>query len=247
MTVVKFAKETDLCAAFLEGVDQRLWTAYAETAGWDLLMVRKADGFQIGIQAKLRLNTDVINQAIERYHSWSPLQPGPDCRAVLVPQSNGFTDICAYLGIVVVVVRPGYYGSPRWAVTPPLPPTSRDVHLTREWPEWAPDRRHDLPEYIPDVPAGASAPVQLTDWKIKALKIAVLLAERGFVTRKDFAALKVDPRRWIAGEWLVRDGQKMTKGRLCPDFRKQHPKVYEQIAADAKWRPKPEPESEGLL
>ena len=59
-----FASEADLCAAFLA------WAArtapgvacYAEWAGWDILLVYP-EGFQLGIQAKLRLNAEVIGQA----------------------------------------------------------------------------------------------------------------------------------------------------------------------------------------
>jgi hypothetical protein len=38
---------------------------YPETEGWDILLVRVSDGFQIGIQAKLALNIGVINQCLE--------------------------------------------------------------------------------------------------------------------------------------------------------------------------------------
>ena len=54
-----FAKESDLCAAFLASLPEG-WTAYPETAGFDILLGREVDGFQIGIQAKLRLNAKVI-------------------------------------------------------------------------------------------------------------------------------------------------------------------------------------------
>jgi hypothetical protein len=80
-----FATEVALCSAFIACVDKRVWCPYPETAGWDILLVRRSDGFQIGIQAKLRLGLDVINQAIESRGSWHSTAPGPDCRAVLVP------------------------------------------------------------------------------------------------------------------------------------------------------------------
>jgi hypothetical protein len=49
-----------------------------------------------------------------------------------------------------------------------------------------------LPSYAPDVIAGAFAPVRLTPWKIKALKIAAPIELR---TRADFKHLGLDPRR----------------------------------------------------
>ena len=79
-----FETEAALGAAYLATIDAERWISYPETAGWDILLVRRADGFQIGIQAKQRMNTDVINQTIEGNRMFSYSQRGPDCRAVLV-------------------------------------------------------------------------------------------------------------------------------------------------------------------
>ena len=89
MATKPFPTEAALCAQFIELIDKRIWTPYAETQGWDILLVRRVDGFQIGIQAKLSLNIDVIAQAIESSGHWSATAAGPDCRAVLVPEAAG--------------------------------------------------------------------------------------------------------------------------------------------------------------
>ncbi len=231
-----FATEVDLCARFIAAVPET-WTAYAETAGWDVLLVRKEDGFQIGIEAKLRLNLEVINQAIEQRCSFYSEVEGPDCRAVLVPHDSqgGFGAIAKYIGVTVIRCYPEsrHYS----AFTPPLPGSK---FADDDWHEWLPMRRHKLPEYVPDVPAGASAPVQLTPWKIAALKIAVIMEKRGYVTRSDFKHLKIDHRRWTAAEsgWLRPDNGVYVRGNHWPDFKGQHPNVYAQIIADApKWMP----------
>ncbi len=66
-----FKTEAELCAAFIEYAQRgEAWTAYAETCGWDILLVRKADGFQIGIQAKLNYNMKVLSQCLETWHNW---------------------------------------------------------------------------------------------------------------------------------------------------------------------------------
>jgi hypothetical protein len=77
------------------------------SAGWDILLVRKADGLQIGIQAKLRCNVDVINQTLEEYGTWSADKAGPDCRAILVPYSEarGFDRIAHYIGFTIIGCR----------------------------------------------------------------------------------------------------------------------------------------------
>lgn len=191
-----FETEAALCAAFIASIDTRYWTAYPETANWDVLLVRKEDGFQIGIQAKLRMNTEVINQALDEYGSWSAAAPGPDCRALLVPIASGFGRICTHLGLEVITPWGPYKG--QWRFDPPLP-DQPNSYVSDHWKEWAPASRHKLPDYVPDVIAGSPSPVKLTDWKIKAIKLAVLLEKRGVVLRTDFKHLNLDHRRGCMG------------------------------------------------
>jgi hypothetical protein len=232
-----FKSEVDLCSAFIEAVNRQHpgeWIPYAETEGWDILLVRVKDGFQIGIQAKLAFNIAVINQCLE--HWYSPKEIGPDCRAVLVPRYEGseFQSICLYVGLTIINVFPKV---PR-RFEPKLPTIKHGTQNPR-WHEWCPLERHPLPCYIPDVIAGAPAPVRLTQWKIKALKIAALLEIRGYVLRPDLKHLGLDPRRWTARDgWLVASPRGYVSGKYTPNFAKQHPIVYAQIKTDFdKWAP----------
>lgn len=239
--VKHFATEAALCAAFIAEIGPA-WTAYAETAGWDVLLVRN-DGFQIGVQAKLRLNAHVISQALEDYGSWSADKPGPDCRAVLVPENEtgDFQTIASYIG--VVVIRMGVPGSryrPAWErkhYTPLLPGELRESGDTT-WHEWAPAKRHKLPEYVPDVPAGTPSPRLLSQWKIKAIKVAITVERRGYITRADFRHLSFDHRQLLGPGlgWLTPGDGGFVRSTLMPDLKKQYPRAYDQIAADAdKW------------
>lgn len=235
-----FATEVELCARFVQGVDQEKWIVFAETASWDLLLVRREDGFQIGIQAKLKLNLKVIEQTVEHFYS-SPTSPGPDCRAVLVPASEGLHEsITSHIGITVIRVRATAAFVSH--IFDPQLPTIKDRGWRDRWHEWCPTERHKLPEYVPDVLAGKPSPTQLTDWKIKAMKIAILLEHRGYVTRADFKALHIDHHRWLKpASWLIVENGRYVRGRM-PDFKAQHPTVWEQIATDiAKWMPKDDP------
>jgi hypothetical protein len=242
---MSFASEADLCAAFIARLPKG-WTAYPETGGFDIVLVRDDDGFQIGIEAKLKLNAKVIEQAVEGGAWYYAGGSGPDCRAVLVPDGRtGFNAVCAALGITVIrlnMVTNGYQrlwgcGSPQrfW---PGLPSRNEGC---REWFERAPMQRISLPDYVPDVTAGASAPTALTVWKIKAIKIAITLERRGYVTRADFKHHQINISRWIApyAGWLVLDGEKRwIRGPHLPDFRAQHPRNYAEIDADiARWAP----------
>jgi hypothetical protein len=235
----KFATEAELCAAFIAALPEG-WTAYAETAGHDILLVRAADGFQIGIQAKLKFNAHVLSQTIDDSYAAAD-RPGPDCRAVLVPSGEVqryLSHIAQHCGVTVLTVKPGELKS-KWEkrFAPSLPEigTSLAWSAERDWHEMAPSKRHKLPAYVPDVAAGAPAPLQLTDWKIKAIKIAVLLDVRGYAARSDFSHLHLDHRRWLGPEnlWLVVEDGKLVKGPRMPDFKAQHPKVYAQIKAEA--------------
>lgn len=234
-TAARFESEAALCAAFIAAIGPD-WTAYAETEGWDILLVRKADGFQIGIEAKLSLNATVLLQALEDY-TWEYSKFGPDCRAVLVPWSDvtgGLTEIAARLALTVIRASIDPYSTK--ATFDPRLPTERDRWSQRDWHELCPQARHPLPEYVPDVAAGTSAPIQLTAWKIAAMKLAILLETRGYLTRTDFKVLHVDPRRWMDNRWLVAGPQGLVAGDRFPQFKTEHPRVYGEIAADAaKW------------
>lgn len=230
-----FATEVELCAAFLAALPAG-WTAYNETAGWDILLVRDADGFQIGIQAKLKFNLAVLHQAIETsVGKWSS-GVGPDCRAVLIPEGEGrLGSIGAYLCLTTIEVRAPGHSRQAQAFTPELPDDKNGWRS--RWFEMAPTKREVLPAYVPDCKAGDKAPLQLTDWKIKALKIAATLELRGWVTRDDFRHIDIDHRRWQSGQWIVVDMEsgRWVKGpKYWPDFAAQHPRNYAEIKADAE-------------
>lgn len=216
-----FATEAALCAAFIAWARGRGWVPYAETAGWDVLLVAP-DGTQIGVQAKLRLNLKVVAQALDDH--WAHLQPeGPDFRAVLVPWSTAVSEgagtICAALGLQVIAQRG----------------RDPDLDFCTRWHYWAPERRIVLPDYVPDVVAGSPAPVQLTKWKVAALRLFARLQIRGYLTRADFRAEHVDARRWLLPRSWLKPGPEPgtfvandAPGAAVP-VSAQHPEVFPKI------------------
>ena len=232
--VAKFETEAALCAAFIAAVaTEGKWRSFSETGGWDILLVREADGVQIGIEAKLTLNAKVIDQSLPSPFNYG--ETGPDYRAALIPgyATGSFGRVCGALGITVLRYGPGSL-----RIDPTLPLAGRRTWIDPNWHEWAPLRRVAVPDYIPDVPAGAPAPLTLTPWKVAAIKICVLLEERP-VTRSDFKHLGIDPRRWTSPwpGWLRPTEKGYVADRL-PDFKAQHPRNYEEIKADKeKWMP----------
>jgi hypothetical protein len=232
-----FATEADLCAAFIARLGDG-WVAYAETEGWDILLARRSDGCQVGIEAKLKLNAHVLAQSLEGLaRNWREI--GPDYRAVLVPQYaevRGVKEIAHHIGIGVLSMPVDGHGGSYSRL-----PTAPHTWVNDSWHEWAPSERHKLPEFVPDVAAGASGPVQLSDWKVRALRLLAILEIRGVVHRADFKALSLDPRRWTDRfpGWLKPTPNGYVAGSL-PPFRIQHPKVYAEIVATAsEWMPPP--------
>lgn len=231
-----FTTEAALCTEFIaHATKSGDWIAYAETGNWDIVLVRKVDGFQIGIQAKLVLNPKVLDQALpDRY--WDFATNGPDCRALLVPSgcAAGLARICDFLGLTVIRQHPpeSRFFAHRFDPELPLPAGyAYSEYQNRHWHEWSPVERVKLPEIVPDVVAGSSAPVQLTDWKIRALKLCVLLETRP-VSRSDFKALGLDASRWL-NFWLKKTDAGYVETPSMPNFRAQHPVNYAEIKSDA--------------
>ncbi|WP_192242895.1 hypothetical protein [Mesorhizobium silamurunense] len=243
-----FKTEADLCSAFIASLPKG-WTAYAETQGYDILLVRVEDGLQIGVEAKLRLNAEVVVQALEDW-GYNAMAAAPDFRAALVPSTRcgkGFSEICSKLGITVIRMRhpDDEYGLRGWrppAFAPDLPDKRLNEYWggrERDWYDWCPATRLELPEYIPDVAAGASAPVALTQWKIRAIKLMIILERRGYVTKADFKHVQIDHSRWTRG-WLEHGAERgqFVAGKYTPDLKAQHPVNWAQIEADfEKWKP----------
>lgn len=254
MKTPRYETEAALCADFIawvkasagkfnQGVKTPVWTPYAETADWDILLVAE-DGTQIGVQAKLKFNMKVLAQSIP--DSWDDWRgTGPDYRAVLVPEHNVTHErICAALGLKMIARQSRSWGPPEFS-----PGLDMAASWCGGWHYWSPAKHHVLPEFVPDVTAGASGPVQLTKWKIAALRIVATLDVRGHVTRQDFRNYGVDPRRWTGpGGWLKTTevpGQYVRGDGL--DFDRQHPDVYAQILAEVKAKHAPPVEHGGQI
>lgn len=257
---VTFETEAALCQAFLRNLPPE-WIAYPETAGWDILLVHRVGGWQVGIEAKLQLNAKVIAQAIDGLRQ----ADGPDFRAVLVGKvvAENAT-IAKALGLTVI--RPQGLQQSRFAKAKPkahpwewfgphiptfrpdLPEAESLVRIGEWWGDWDradwfdrfPTWRHKLPDYVPEVAAGVPSPMILSDWKIKAMRVCQWVERNGTITRAQFKALGIDPSRWMTGAWLkpgAARGEWVAGPRFpAEQFRREHPSIWEKIADDwATW------------
>lgn len=253
-----YTTEAELCTAFIDwvkkengcarrGVAAPVWTPYAETAGFDILLVAD-DGTQIGIEAKLKFNMKVLAQTLPDCWDYYADRPGPDYRAVLVPKFDSDQErICGALGLLMISTK-GWGREFR----PDMTPARSDLNATM-WHSWNPSERCKLPEYLPDVQAGCPAPLQLTEWKVKALRILATIDARGYVTKQDFKTHRVDPRAWVGHQGLLIPGAhpgQFIRGKA--NFDKHHPVVFSQILAEvraevAKETPPPAPAQPALF
>lgn len=253
-----FASEAAMCVAFIAALPEG-WTAYPETAGFDIVLVRDVDGVQIGVEAKKSLNAKVLVQVMESDCIFGQ-GVGPDFRAALVPAGAAGYDMKAIaqrLGITVIEVKSAedveseatidqrLYGIRNYRrevapFKPELPDLKNQYRGERTWIDFCPPKRCALPDYVPDVTAGSAAPVQLSDWKIKAIKICILLERRGTVSMTDFKHIKIDRTRWLGMGWLGLGESRgvYVVGAHPLDLRKQHPVNFAQIEADFdRWKP----------
>ena len=226
----RFDSEAEMCAAFIRYIEnQSAWRAYPETAGYDIVFHDPSRDLFVGVEAKQSLCADVLAQIAEGLHdSWSS-RADVNFRAVLVPEggTSGVARLARALGVTVIRARDARHVRPPFSDTLP-----GDGYVASCWVEWPIVRRLTLPGYVPDVVAGSPAPVKLTEWKIAAIKIAVILEKRGFVRTEDFAALRVSMSRWTQCGWIKRRERGVYVAEALPDFRAQHPVNFAEIEAE---------------
>lgn len=256
-----FPTEAALCDCFIESIRELGgWTVYPETAGFDILCVYDATGHQLAVEAKLQLNAKVAQQILPGHYMGFGEEgvAGPDFRAVIVPAiteaSAGIEEMLGILGVQVWTPSHDYRSGKMsyettWSFRAALNKhgyhsvdrrqyDSANGELSRHdmaWHDWNPPRRCELPELVPSVRAGVPAPVQLTPWKIGALRVLADLEIHGFVTAKSVRDRGIDARRFCASDgWLAPLGSGRWGIGSIPRFDQQHPKEYAEILAAAR-------------
>lgn len=194
--------ESQLCKDFTHWISDLGWTAYPETGGWDILLSAGDDpkrlvntteegfkkGSQVGVQAKLQGNLQVLAQCLAQ--SGAPV-------ALVGRASEDFVAVARHIGICVVAQEKQVrvFGRKKWAANSISP-----FHIIGYVQgNWTP--HHELPPVVPDLPAGGRSPRQLTEWRIKALKMAKKLMTGQEVTNLTFKELKLFRRRWLDNKW----------------------------------------------
>jgi hypothetical protein len=232
----RFPTESALCDEFTALARTFGYRVYPECSGWDLLLVDAGTGLQVGVQAKLKANPEVLLQAL-RPSDFS--KRGPDVHAVLVAdhlQSSAWCSIARELRLLVIAGTDWVYWKPMLRSYGDYRPRPVEFPV-RELIELAPRWEHSEREWVPDfevhgMSGGASGPRQLTPWKIAAVKLCRTLRIRGYLTRADFERAHVSIQRWVyaPNPWLrsERHGKQfryIATGHPLPDD------LYPEVAA----------------
>lgn len=190
--------ESELCADFMSWAREQGHRCYPEWAGWDILVVAP-DGTQIGVEAKLRANVEVLEQAM----SPAEHRPGPTYHAVLVPTAGeSFKAIARRLKVWVMEWSP----RPAWRAEYDRPSFPSGLRHSLVWNH--PETHEEPPVEELSRPAGVPSPSSLTPWKLKAIRLLLVLERRGYVTSKDFEALGLSIGTTWLGRWIKWDGTK---------------------------------------
>jgi hypothetical protein len=208
---------------------------YPETGDFDLLLVagEETNGFesgtQIGVQAKLRDNVEVLAQALPRMDR-HPSQPMPHRYAVLVPRARReFRWLAARLSISVIEGRllDNRYHSDLSFMT---------YHRYQvQKPCWEPTVE------IPALQGGLPSVKPMTPWKLGAVGLCLLAEERGYITPEDFRSAAVSRSTFLQREWITRgqavtvDGKKEYRYCLNADSRPPH-LLFPEVAAALRLR-----------
>lgn len=175
---MNYKYEYELCDEFIKN-NSNEWDIYPETYSFDIYMFHKKSMIQVGIQAKLRQNIHVINQALHSiYMNNGKLKKyGPHYIAVLVPVYS-YDLIYKKLNILTL--------SADSSITPSL------IHfnsITVNEHQY----RHGIPLVKLQSKAGVPSPKNLSKWRIGALKLMIKYNEQGYILSSDARMEGINP------------------------------------------------------
>ncbi len=197
--------ERELCDRFRAVAARGGLVVYPECSGWDMVAVRldEADS-QLGIEAKLKPNLEVLAQACRNRNTRGP---NPRYRAVLVPLTppEPFRVLARELGIAVISME---------ALGADFMRSRGDVEVENlraicaQMKPHATTRPLWVPPYVPDLPAGVPSPRTVGPWRVNAARLCARLRAGETLTRADFTAHGINIARWLEksryGAWLER-------------------------------------------
>lgn len=235
--VCPWASEAEMCDSFMELASSFGWSVYPETSGHDIVLVATprcknfAAGTQIGVQAKLQANVEVLAQALPR-DPRRPAAAAPHVHAILVPMATEEFRIVARR-LDVKVLRST---KRNWSGATTISPDMGLLDPAQTWPLQLPTKPLWVPEVEVRMAAGTAGPKLLTPWKMAAIKLCLHGLAQGYLTTKDFDTHQVSMSRWIQKKWIkpgefIKVGPKRLKMYHLVDANRPPHLLYPEVTA----------------
>jgi hypothetical protein len=194
-----YKTENELCNVLIDYARLNGWKVYPETSGFDILLVKD---IQMGIQAKLKANIDVLAQVV-KYDNASP-----HLKAILVPiASKEFREIANALKIFVIEAATLSWNFNTWKEV-----WTKEIKISLDSYNKKylimPKEECWIPDIEINVAAGIKSPKTITPWKIKAVLLCIKLRQFGFITSKDFKDEGLSMTIWKRKKWIIDSGSK---------------------------------------
>lgn len=216
------SKEQALCYDFIDEAQLLGWKVYPEypDSTFDLFLVAEEGcttvgvkpGTQIGVQAKMSANLDLLRQmlAASRRKKY-----GPDYIVALVPgapRTDGertVAEAITQLGMGFFYVYNWFEGhhTNHWKKRENLY-SKQHLGSHKKFPEKVPQKFLEsipLPEVDTWTEPGVASPTPVTAFQMRAIKFVLELEQRGAVDYTVFAEHRMHVQTWLTLGWVVQD------------------------------------------
>lgn len=243
----KWESEAAMLTAFAELARTMGFRVVPEACGHDLLLVAGDElrgpnryepapdaiepGDVIAVEGKLRGSVTALRQALppyrRKFERMSDPSSAADFYAVVIPErDDDFESIAIALDVSVWVMRPPQGDPEHWGHRP----AELQWFNVRHGSRVVGHPRLDVPALDVAITPGLPAPRRLTPWKVGAVRLCLLAAQRP-LTVEDFARTPVSVRSLADRGWITREG----RGKTATFRLLEHPTrpdlAYPEIAA----------------
>ncbi len=213
--LLECAAEQALCYDFIDEAQLMGWKVFPEypDSTFDLLLVAEdgcftegvKPGTQIGVQAKMHANLDLLRQMLNVSEQ---RKRGPDYFVALVPaapKTDGERTVARalkrmHLGFFYVYEY--FDGNHNRAI-------KRKNLLTTK--HFGSHQKHQEQIVLPEVDTwtepGVASPSPVSTWMMRAIKFCMELERLGAADYIEFGRHKMHVQRWIDANWVIQDGR----------------------------------------
>jgi hypothetical protein len=245
--LIDCAPEQALCYDFIEQAIAAGWRVLPEypNSRFDMLLVAEEGcstagvlaGTQVGVQAKMKLNVEVLGQLFNATRHTH--YPGPDYVVALVPgksrtdSEHTLEEALRKLGYGFFYMYDHFDGHehPQWNRK-----HSNLDHMLGFGKHTEFKKRLKMPEVHFWTEPGIASPSSVSTWKIRAIKFCIELDRIGGMTYKDFSTHRMTISTWKNAGWVIAAPEKSGRAQLYilnPDSKerpdRRHPELRKEL------------------